>query len=37
MNIRPQQMEMFVASQATESPTDTTRLMETILERGNMF
>ncbi len=37
MNIMPQQMEMFVASQVTESPTETTRLMEIILERGNMF
>ena len=37
MDILPQQMEMFVASQVTESPTETTRLMEMILERGNML
>ncbi len=37
MNIMPQQMEMFVASQATESLTENPRLMEMILERENMF
>lgn len=37
MNIVPQQMEMFIASQVTESPTDGSRLMEVILGRGNMF
>jgi RNA-directed DNA polymerase len=37
MNIKPQQREMFVASQITERPTDGARLMENILERGNMF
>lgn len=37
MNIMPQQMEMFVASQAAERPTENDRLMEIILERGNMF
>lgn len=37
MNILPQQMEMFTASQIAESPTESFRLMEFILERGNMF
>ena len=37
MNIKPQQREMFVASQITERPTDGALLMENILERGNMF
>lgn len=37
MNIMPQQLEMFVASQTAESPTEGSRLMEVILERGNMF
>ena len=37
MDILPQQMEMFTASHVTESPTESTRLMEFILERGNMF
>ena len=37
MDILPQQMEMFTASQITESPTESSRLMEFILERGNMF
>jgi len=37
MNIMPQQREMFIASQVTESPTDGSRLMDIILERGNMF
>ena len=37
MDILPQQMEMFTASQITESPTESFRLMEFILERGNMF
>ena len=37
MDILPQQMEMFTASHVTESPTERYRLMEFILERGNMF
>ncbi|CCK80193.1 group II intron reverse transcriptase/maturase [Desulfobacula toluolica] len=37
MDILPQQMEMFTALQITESPTESSRLMEFILERGNMF
>lgn len=37
MNIVPQQMEMFVASQITESLGESSRLMEMILERRNMF
>ncbi len=37
MNIRPQQMEMFVASQIAESLGESSRLMEMILERRNMF
>ena len=37
MDILPQQMEMFTASHVTESPTERNRLMEFILERGNMF
>ena len=37
MDILPQQMEMFTASHVTESPTESTRLMEFILGRGNMF
>ena len=37
MNIAPQQMEMFVASQLAESLGGSPRLMEIILERRNMF
>jgi len=37
MNIVPQQMEMFVASQIAENLGDSDRLMEMILERRNMF
>lgn len=37
MNIMPQQREMFVASQIAESLGGSSRLMETILERRNMF
>ncbi len=37
MDIKPQQMEMFVASQITERLAGSLRLMEIILERGNMF
>ena len=37
MNIVPQQMEMFVASQIAESLGESSRLMEMILERRNMF
>jgi len=37
MNIMPQQMEMFVASQMAESLGGSDRLMEMILERRNMF
>ena len=37
MNIKPQQLEMFVASHIAESLGGSTRLMEIILERRNMF
>jgi len=37
MNIAPQQMEMFVASQIAENLGGSDRLMEMILERRNMF
>jgi len=37
MSILPQQREMFVASQIAESLGGSSRLMETILERRNMF
>ncbi len=37
MNIMPQQMEMFIASQIAESLGENPRLMEVILERRNMF
>jgi len=37
MNIKPQQMEMFVASHIAESLGESSRLMEMILERRNMF
>jgi RNA-directed DNA polymerase len=37
MNIRPQQMEMFVASQIAERLGERDRLLEMILERRNMF
>lgn len=37
MNIQPQPMEMFVASHIAESLGGSTRLMEMILERRNMF
>jgi RNA-directed DNA polymerase len=37
MNIQPQQLEMFVASHIAESLGGSTRLMEMILERRNMF
>jgi len=37
MNIMPQQVEMFVASQIAESLGGNPRLMEMILERRNMF
>ncbi len=37
MSIQPQQLEMFVASQIAESLGGSTRLMEMILERRNMF
>jgi RNA-directed DNA polymerase len=37
MNIKPQPMEMFVASHIAESLGGSTRLMEMILERRNMF
>ncbi len=37
MNIVPQQMEMFVASQFVENLGGNLRLMEIILERRNMF
>lgn len=36
MDIRPQQMEMFVASQIAERLGESDRLMEMILERGNI-
>jgi len=37
MSIRPQQMEMFVASQTAERLGANVRLLEKILERRNMF
>jgi len=37
MSIRPQQMEMFVASQTAERPGANVRLLDMILERRNMF
>ena len=37
MNILPQQLEMFVASQIAESLGGKLRLMEIIVERRNMF
>ena len=37
MGIRPQQMEMFIASQAAESLGASVRLLELILDRRNMF
>ena len=37
MGIRPQQMEMFIASQAAESLGANIRLLEMILDRRNMF
>lgn len=37
MNIKPQQMEIFVASQMAENLGESNRLMEMILERRNMF
>jgi len=37
MSIRPQQMEMFVASQIAERLGANVRLLEMILERRNMF
>lgn len=37
MNIKPQKLEMFVASHIAESLGGSTRLMEMILERRNMF
>ncbi len=37
MNIRPQQMEMFIASQMSESLGGNDRLLEMILDRRNMF
>ena len=37
MNIKPQQLEMFVASHIAESLGERPRLMEMILERRNMF
>jgi len=37
MNRRPQQVEMFVASQIAERLGDKDRLLEMILERRNMF
>ena len=37
MNIKPQQLEMFVASHIAESLGESSRLMEMILERRNMF
>lgn len=36
MDIRPQQLEMFVASQIAERLGESDRLMEMILERGNI-
>ena len=37
MNIRPQQMEMFIAAQTAERLGENVRLLEMILERRNMF
>ncbi len=37
MSIKPQQLEMFVASHVAESLGESSRLMEMILERRNMF
>jgi len=37
MGIRPQQREMFIASQTAERLGDKDRLLEIILERRNMF
>ena len=37
MNIVPQQLEMFVASQFAENLGGSSRLMERILERRNML
>ncbi len=37
MNIKPQQMEMFVASEFSERLGGSDRLMERILERGNII
>jgi RNA-directed DNA polymerase len=37
MSIRPQQMEMFTASQTAERLGENDRLLEMILERRNMF
>ena len=37
MNIRPRQLEMFIASQTAERLGANARLMEMILERRNMF
>ena len=37
MSIRPQQMEMFIASQTAERLGANDRLLEMILERRNMF
>ena len=36
MNIKPQQMEMFIASQMSESLGGNDRLLEMILDRRNM-
>ncbi len=37
MNGMPQPLELFAVSQSAESLTESDRLMEIILERGNMF
>jgi len=37
MNIKPQQREMFVASQLAESLGGKEQLLELILERRNIF
>ncbi len=37
MSIRPQQMEMFIASQTAESLGANIRLLEMVLDRRNMF
>ena len=37
MSIRPQQMEMFTASQAAERLGENDRLLDMILDRRNMF